>query len=31
VIDFSYKYKLIDKNFNAAEIISSVALKPGER
>jgi hypothetical protein len=31
VIDFEYKYKLIDRRFNAADIISSVALKPGER
>jgi len=31
VIDFAFKYKLIDHSFNAGEIISDVALKPGER
>jgi NitT/TauT family transport system substrate-binding protein len=31
VIDFSYKYKLIDRTFNASDIISTAALKPGAR
>jgi NitT/TauT family transport system substrate-binding protein len=31
VIDFAYKYKLIDHSFSAAELISDAALKPGER
>lgn len=31
VIDFAFKYKLIDRSFSAADIISDVALKPGER
>lgn len=31
VIDFAYKYKLIDHSFSAADIISDAALKPGER
>jgi NitT/TauT family transport system substrate-binding protein len=31
VIDFSYKYKFIDRTFSAADLIATVALKPGER
>lgn len=31
VIDFAFKYKLIDRTFSANEIISSAALKPGMR
>jgi NitT/TauT family transport system substrate-binding protein len=31
VIDFAYKYKLIDHTFSAADLISDAALKPGER
>lgn len=31
VIDFMYKYQLIDHRFSATEIISPTALKPGER
>lgn len=31
VIDFLYRYKQIDRSFNASDIISPLALKPGER
>lgn len=31
VIDFLYRYKQIDRQFDARELISPLVLKPGER